>query len=354
MNKYSGVRIEFHILQSFPVTCLNRDDVGSPKDAIVGGVRRARISSQCWKRQVRLSLHEQGLKIAVRTKKISQLILKNIDNPSEDIIKAADVLSEMIAKDTLIFISENEASALYDYLTNNLSRFLAPKSESEKKALCRDIFNVWKQATPKSFACLDGIDIALFGRMLATAPDLNVQSACSFSHAITTHKVSSEVDYFTAVDDMAEEDNAGAGHVGANEFNSGTYYRYVSLDLGMLYESIGNEEDMGKAVDAFTKALYLAVPSARQNTLAGYCLWDYAHVFVRKGQNIQLSFDKPVIAGKDGYLEPSITCLEDNLAKYKSLMGSLFGEKGNYVFGKDANYSIENLCDDLKAAISSI
>ena len=55
-NPYRNTRIEYHILQSFPVTCLNRDDVGAPKSAVVGGVSRARVSSQCWKREVRLAL----------------------------------------------------------------------------------------------------------------------------------------------------------------------------------------------------------------------------------------------------------------------------------------------------------
>ena len=50
--------IELHILQSFPVSCLNRDDVGAPKTATFGGVTRARISSQCLKRAIRLNAKE--------------------------------------------------------------------------------------------------------------------------------------------------------------------------------------------------------------------------------------------------------------------------------------------------------
>jgi hypothetical protein len=73
-NPLRNVRVEFHILQSFPVTCLNRDDVGAPKTAVVGGTTRARVSSQCWKRQVRLSLHEPGIPGGTRTKLIKPLI----------------------------------------------------------------------------------------------------------------------------------------------------------------------------------------------------------------------------------------------------------------------------------------
>ncbi len=361
MNSFSGTRVEFHILQSFPVTCLNRDDVGSPKDAVVGGVRRARISSQCWKRQVRLKMRDMGLNIAVRTKKIADLILKDEENPSEEMRKGAETISKIIADDTLMYISEQEAQALHEYLIQNLSKLQGSedkdkaknKDKTKDKDLSKEVFDVWKKSMNKSFAQLDGIDIALFGRMVANAVDLNVQAACSFSHAITTHKVSPEVDYFTAVDDLLSEDNSGAGHIGANEFSSGTYYRYVSLDLGMLYDSIGNIEDMLRVVDCFTKALFLAVPSARQTTLSGYCLWDYAHVFVRRGQGVQLSFDKPVIAGKEGYLEPSINCLEKNLSDISDRMGSLFGKVGEYTFGI-GKYSIDDLCNDLRSTISAM
>jgi CRISPR system Cascade subunit CasC len=51
-NSFRNLRVEYHILQAFPVSCLNRDDVGAPKTAMVGGTQRARVSSQCWKRQV--------------------------------------------------------------------------------------------------------------------------------------------------------------------------------------------------------------------------------------------------------------------------------------------------------------
>ena len=73
-NILKGIGIEFHILQSFPVTCLNRDDVGAPKSALVGGVPRARVSSQCWKRQVRLALHDLGLSTGIRTKRLAEMI----------------------------------------------------------------------------------------------------------------------------------------------------------------------------------------------------------------------------------------------------------------------------------------
>ena len=73
-NPYQNLNVEFHILQSFPVSCLNRDDVGAPKTAVVGGTTRSRVSSQCWKRQVRLAMRDFGANLGTRTKLISALI----------------------------------------------------------------------------------------------------------------------------------------------------------------------------------------------------------------------------------------------------------------------------------------
>ena len=75
-NPLKNTRIEFHILQSFPVTCLNRDDVGAPKTAIVGGSTRARVSSQAWKRPVRMALQDFGIKLAIRSKLIADYVDK--------------------------------------------------------------------------------------------------------------------------------------------------------------------------------------------------------------------------------------------------------------------------------------
>lgn len=346
-NPYKGLRIEYHILQSFPVTCLNRDDVGAPKSVIIGGVNRARVSSQCWKRQVRLGLHDLGMKIGIRTKNLEALfntacLAKGATEAQAK--ECAEVMSKALAKDTLYFISHIEVEKLAEYA-------------QEKEFVAKDVDKKFHAAAKKVFnPALDGLDIALFGRMVASAPELNVEAATCFAHAISTHKVSNEIDFFTAVDDC-ETEHAGAGHMGSIEYNSATYYRYISLDLGQLYSSFYEEnseenssEDMAKAIEAFTKALYLAVPSARQTTQTGLCPWDYAHVYIRKGQGIQASFENPVKA-KNGYLEPSIEALESWLTKKEKLSGSLFGRVNAFVFGKDEEYSIDALLADILRTI---
>lgn len=337
-NTYTNTRIEFHILQSFPVTCLNRDDVGAPKTAIVGGVARARVSSQCWKRQVRLAMQGFGVKLAARTKQAERLFVQACLAVGAEEAQAqacGKKIAALLVDDTLLFISESEALAFAEY---------ARELEfDEAKLKDKDLAKVAKKNLNPA---VDALDIALFGRMVAKAADMNVEAAASFAHAISTHKVSNEVEFFTALDDLQVE--PGSAHMGSLEFNSATYYRYVSLDLGQLAQSLG-EDDLKKAIAAFTQALFVAVPNARQTTQSGACPWEFARVMVRKGQRLQVPFEKPIKAKGDGFLQPSLEELTAYLDKKEKLSGSLFGKLASYDWGIDESFSI----DDLIAALQN-
>src|SRR5699024_3042798 len=234
-NPYIGIRIEFHILQSFPVTSLNRDDVGAPKTAVIGGSTRARVSSQCWKRQVRMSMQEFGIKLGIRTKKVEELLIASCNELGANEEQAQNVgekIAKLLSDDTLLFISETEIKAFAEYAEE--LEFDAAKIKE------RDIVRVSKKALNPA---IDALDIALFGRMVAKAADMNIEAAASFSHAISTHRVSNEVEFFTALDDLPGED-ARSAHMGSLEFNAATYYRYISLDLGQLAQTLGEDEDL--------------------------------------------------------------------------------------------------------------
>lgn len=345
MTDFKNTRIEFHILQSFPVTCLNRDDVGAPKTAMVGGVSRARVSSQCWKRQVRLAMPEFGIKLGVRSKKIADMLAKEcavLGATEEQAEACGSAMAGFFADETLLFLSETEAKAFADYAKEKEFDLEKIKNKNTQK----DLVKISKRE--RKFA-YDALDIALFGRMVAKAAEMNVEAASSFSHAISTHKVSNEVEFFTAVDDVPTEGQSGSAHMGSLEFNSATYYRYVSLDLGQLQQTLGEDTDLKPAVEAFVKALYVAVPDARQTTQSGACLWEYARVLVRKGQRIQASFDQPVKAKGNGYQAESKEALKEWLVKQERLSGSLFGKLGGYEWGENLDYSIDSLIDDLKS-----
>ena len=349
MNAYKGLNVEFHVLQSFPVTCLNRDDVNSPKTAMVGGVVRARVSSQSWKRQVRLAMHDFGISLAVRTKYVSEIIQKNaieLGAEEEQAKSVGDIIGSVLSNNTLFFFSETEARALATYAREK-------NYQLDQKKDAKEIFKIQKEASIKGFKNLDGLDIALFGRMVAQSPDLNLEGAAVFSHAISTHKVANELDFFTALDDAKPEDNgtSGSAHMDTTEFNSATYYRYIALDIGQLVETLGGDEHLETAISAFIKALYVAVPIARQRTQAGFSPWDFAKVYVRKGQRLQASFDEPVRAKGEGYLKPSIGALTTFLQRKEKLSGSLFGKLGDFTWGEDESFSIDNLITAVVSAV---
>lgn len=331
MNDLKGTRIEFHILQSFPVTCLNRDDVGSPKTAIVGGMERARVSSQCWKRQVRLALRDLGVELGVRTRDLAGMLkeaMLEAGASESEAEKCSSAIAPALSSDkTLLFFSKSEAAAIAAEAKKN--DFDGNKLVKDKK-----LTGETKKAIANAFnPAADGLDIALFGRMVAQDADMNIQAAASFAHAISTHKSANEVEFFTALDDRSAKDESGSAHMGTLEFNSATYYRYVSLDLGQLQENL-QCRDLGKAVEAFVKALYQAVPSARQTTQAGLRPWDFARVQIRKGQGMQVSFEKPV-ESKNGFLEPSIERLNKSIETQAARSGSLYGAipGQDYMFG---------------------
>lgn len=339
-NVYRNTRIEFHILQSFPVTCLNRDDVGAPKTALVGGVTRARVSSQCWKRQVRLAMQDFGVKLATRTKNAERMFARACQKAgaNEEVAqKCGKKMANLLIDDTLLFISDTEADAFAEYAREH--------DFDDSKLKDKELAKIARKALNPA---VDALDIALFGRMVAKASEMNVEAAASFAHAISTHRVSNEIEFFTALDDMPEE--AGSAHMGSLEFNSATYYRYVSLDLGQLAQSL-DASDLKDAVAAFTKALFVAVPSARQTTQSGASPWGFARVLVRKGQRLQVPFDEPVKANGNGYLQPSIGALKNYLDRKEKLFGSLFGKIAGYDWGEDENFTIDDLVVKLQTHV---
>jgi CRISPR system Cascade subunit CasC len=341
-NPFKGVVIEYHILQSFPVTCLNRDDVGAPKTAIVGGTTRARVSSQSWKRAVRMKLQEFGVKLAIRSKKIEWLISQECLKRGASKDKAEEcgkVVSEAIAKDTLFFFTESEAKSYVDYL-QKIDFTVNPKE------VLKEISKISKATVLKA---ADGLDIALFGRMVAQDTEMNVEGAAAFAHAISTHKVVNEVEFFTALDDW--EETQASAHMGSLEYNSGIYYRYVSLNLGQLYENLYGE-NISKAIDVFTKALYSAIPAARQATMSGASFWDYARIYLRKGQRLQVPFDEAVKGSE--LLKRSIEALKKYLEKKEEQAASLFGKISEYTLADDTDLTIDSLVENLNKDLTEI
>ena len=302
--------IELHILQSFPVTCLNRDDLGAPKSARFGGVERARVSSQCWKRAVRELFHEseKGFSETVRTKYLLSLFTRIIKR--EDALKTEEE-AESIAKkilsvangdkklfgkldtkknvvDTLFYISEQTATSIVRHVLEKL------KEDSKYTPKFKEMSDLLKEQVS------DAADIALFGRMVAADATNTVEGAALFSHALSTHAVRSELDFFSAVDDEKKNaDDAGAGQIGQIEYSSACYYRYIGVNLDLLAKSnLFDQTQMKSVLENFIRAAILANPSARKNSMFGQGLPSYVLAVKRSGQPISLAnaFEKPIEA----------------------------------------------------------
>lgn len=298
--------VDIHVLQTVPPSCVNRDDTGSPKTARYGGVTRARVSSQAWKRAVRLMFQDllSVDQVGVRTKKVVAMVAKEINpnGPSPETLELADKLlkaAKLKIKDTekgtgaLFFMSPGQAKAL--------AQVDPSLKEAELKKKCQE-------ALMKA----PSVDLALFGRMVADDSSLNFEAACQVAHAISTHAVQNEFDYFTAVDDCAPEDNAGAGHLGTVEFNSATLYRYATINAETLVETLKERtpEEVASVVKAFTDAFVRSMPTGKQNTFANRTIPDLVVVMLREDQPVNFcgAFEKPVVAKADdgyGYVEAS-------------------------------------------------
>lgn len=318
--------LDIHVLQTVPPSCINRDDTGSPKTAIYGGVSRARVSSQAWKHAMRKMFTEifSEEQIGVRTKNPVELVVKELECLGYE-GKVEKAAAEALKKGGIKLNSKDNKSDALFFMSRIQARKLA-----ELIASGEEDPKIYKTALANSPA----IDIALFGRMVASDPSLNFDAAAQVAHSISTHEVKNEFDYFTAVDDLALDDNAGAGHLGTVEFHSATLYRYATVNLRELKKNL--ESDTTQAVKGFVKAFLLSMPTGKQNTFANRTVPDVAYITLRKDQPVNLAgaFEKPVYTRKEGYAEKSIQVLEEFARKtYDAFVDApqeayYIGEKG--------------------------
>lgn len=338
--------VEFHLIQNFAPSNLNRDDTGAPKDALFGGYRRARVSSQCFKRSVRLLAAERDLlppeARGVRTKKLLALLearLRSDERPDprpriELALAAAGLkLDDKGKTEYLLFLGQREIdafAALVDEHWDALAPVVTAAVEEGRKKTKKEA----KAAAPeevvkKARRLLDGgkaVDVALFGRMLADMPEANQDAACQVAHALSTHRVEREFDYFTAVDDRGDEDEAGAGMIGQVEFNSATFYRYAVLDAGKLLANLqGDRELTLSGLTAFAEAFARAIPSGKQNTFAAHNLPAFIGVSLRHAGPLNLAnaFERPVVPRHDQSLSAQSVAA---LAQHAAQLGAVYGD----------------------------
>ncbi|WP_265451583.1 type I-E CRISPR-associated protein Cas7/Cse4/CasC [Aeromonas salmonicida] len=332
--------VELHLIQNFAPSNLNRDDTGAPKDAIFGGQRRARVSSQCFKRAIRLYSRDQQLipteYRALRTKKLQALLLERLaDRDQEEAsgkIEAALAAAGLKLKDDgkteyLLFLGEREIAGFAALIEEHWDALIIPAA-GEKKGKKESKAAIPAELAKQAKALLDGgkaVDVALFGRMLADLPQVNQDAACQVAHAISTHRVERDFDYFTAIDDVGGPDETGAGMIGQVEFNSATFYRYAALDVSKLLQNLQDDKELtASAIEALIQSMVRAIPTGKQNSFAAHNLPEFIGVSLRKSPlNLANAFERPIQPRHDKSLtEQSVAAL----GEYESKLAPVYGD----------------------------
>lgn len=349
--------IELHIIQNFVPANLNRDDSGSPKECEFGGMRRARISSQSFKRAIRFepvfaatTQVENGHRTKFMADQITRRLV-NTDKDAEEVKTVAETFAASYAGDldkktgktnVLVYLSQEEFEVIAKQLLENWDAAVAEATGKSKQKIMDDLI---KQLVKETKERTSAPDVALFGRMLASKAELNIDAACQVAHAISTHRVTMEWDYFTAVDDFKPDDTSGAGMVGYTGFNSACFYRYARIDWNQLKENLGwRDKNQAKkaeekalieqgnqaaitlahrTVEGFLRAAIDAVPTGKQNAFAAQNPTNLALTVIRtdgKSWNLADAFEVPVRSKRNqdddgvsytGYIAPSIAALDE-------------------------------------------
>lgn len=330
---------QLHLLTFYGPSNLNRDDVGRPKTARVGGVERLRVSSQALKRAARTSeAFKAALKnhLGERTQRLGleiqkQLVAEGIADAAA--LAAAQKVADLFGK----LKGEKDKNPAY---IEQLA-FIAPGERTDATALARRIaagetVDLVKESPLRKH---DGAaDIAMFGRMLADDPDFNREAAVQVAHAFTTHKAPVEEDYYTAVDDLkGPAEDAGAGFIGNAGFGSGVFYLYVCVDRALLVENLGGDVGLANdALAALTTALATVSPAGKQASFASRARASYilAENGDQQPRSLALAFAKPV-AGDD-VVGGSVKSLRD------------FRDKLDKAYGAGADDRREMYVDDVE------
>lgn len=355
----NNIYVDIHVLQTLPPNCVNRDDTGAPKTAVYGGVTRARVSSQAWKKAVRDQFKEaldpdaQG----IRTKKIVALVKAEIlklkpkmaEDEAEEVARAAiecvgitlkktklskeeaaqNNKKEEYEMDSMWLVSHQQAAAVAKIAVNHAESLLKKQKTSQKtseeKKNEKSEGNI-SESLAKALKKYPSVDMLLFGRMLAKDKSFSYDACVQVAHAISTHAVQNEFDYFTVVDEL-KNDSSGAGYLGSAEFSSSTLYRYATVNFSQLASTVEKHNDRivdpSEIVVQFLKAFIRSIPSGKQNTFANNTLPGTVYITVRTDQPVSLvtAFEKAIPASKDGYEERSRKALGNKAKQIYDMLG---------------------------------
>lgn len=359
--------INYHILISHSPSCLNRDDMNMQKSATFGGKRRVRISSQSLKRTIRKSdyYREKLGETSIRSRDLALLkdeFMECLKDEFDEITikeaierfaktKASDENEDDLAEEETETVTDKKI-AVAPWIKDEFKIICQLVKEAREEGVSLEEKEKAKQAFDKqrgkkkkplehfieiafgkkiekklevsklalTKAIRSAMDVALSGRMATSGLMTTIDGAFAVAHVITTHSVDADIDWFTAVDDLQE---LGSGHLDTQEFSSGVFYRYASLNLRQLQVNLGlipdikapeTPESRKEALDVAAHVLHMLtteVPSAKQHSFAAHNLADLAMVsFSDIPISLANAFEEPVKAGP-GFIKPSVKSLHD-------------------------------------------
>lgn len=311
----NNLYLDINILQTVPAANINRDDTGAAKTVVYGGKLRSRVSSQSWKRAVRMAFKDNTTDAdwmaGLRTKKLVQKLAHELQKLNAD-LSADDAIKQAVAACKKVGLKPG--SKKDDYALGALA-MISNAQLRNLAALVAENPDFDGKAAKQAFKENNSLDLALFGRMVADDTSLNVDAACQVAHAVSTHEITPEFDYFTAVDDVKDDasQDSGAAMLGSVEYNSSTLYRYANINVNELMHNLGEKKATVKGIVEFVKDFALTMPTGKQNSYANKTLPQYIMLTLRDDTPVNLvsAFEEPVSAGEDGYVIDSIAHLED-------------------------------------------
>ena len=286
--------LQIHFLAPYTAALLNRDDSGLAKGLPYGGAMRSRISSQCLKRHWRVADDPHALeriegveridgKDAFRSREtIDRLVLRDLAEtvdekvlePIRDVFLTTvygDKGKDKTSRQTLLLGAPEIA-----YLREAAAGMVAEAAGDADKA--KEIAKEWAKAHKGNLKAMAanarmpaGLVGALFGRMVTSDPNANITAPVHVAHAFTVHEEEDESDYFTAVDDLARDDETGADTIQETELTSGLYYGYVVVDLPGLIANLGGDRELaGRVLHNLIYLIAEVSPGAKLGSTAPY------------------------------------------------------------------------------------
>ena len=302
--------VDIHALQTIPPSLINRDDTGAPKSAVFGGTPRQRVSSQSWKRAIRKFFEDNfdPEQIGDRSKRLPEKIARKLEDAgleqaeaisrTEQLFKAAKIktsVQKLSKKDIENGVEANPYPET-GYLLF-LSQHQIDRAVSE--LLERDGENLKKNEAQEILDTGHSVDMSMFGRMVADDAAYNVDASVQVAHALGIHASAPEFDFFTAVDDLAEEgEETGAGMLGTVQMMSSTLSRYATVNVDSLTENLDSRENAVQATEQFIDAFIKSMPTGKINTFANQTLPELVYITVRDSRPISLvnAFESPAEA----------------------------------------------------------